>query len=190
MRVTLLQLIAWIELFLCWIAWSFAFRKPSQQAAGEKRAVRAPASRWGIWLVFVASLLIWVWIKPVGFEKSVASLIASMVLGPLSVALAWYATRHLGKQWRYEAALIEDHELVRTGPYRWIRHPIYTSLFGMLMATGAAYTWWPLWIAGAVAYIIGTEIRVAAEDRLLAERFGPAFDEYRAKVPAYIPFIR
>ncbi len=41
-----------------------------------------------------------------------------MILGPPSVALAWAATRHLGKQWRYQAAVSEDHELIQTGPYR------------------------------------------------------------------------
>jgi hypothetical protein len=67
-----------------------------------------------------------------------------MVLGPPSVALAWAATRHLGKQWRYEAALSEDHELIQTGPYRWVRHPIYASMLGMLQ-----FASWQLLTKGA-----------------------------------------
>ena len=117
-------------------------------------------------------------------------LVASLVLGPLSVVLAWSAARELGKQWRYEAALITDHELIQTGPYRFIRHPIYTSMFGMLTATAAAYTWWPTWLAGTTFFVIGTEIRARAEDRLLAERFQEKFESYRAHVHAYIPFTR
>jgi protein-S-isoprenylcysteine O-methyltransferase Ste14 len=113
-----------------------------------------------------------------------------MVLGPPSVALVWAATRHLGKQWRYVAALTEDHELIQTGPYARLRHPIYTSMLGMLLATGAAWTWWPMFAAGVAAFVAGTEIRVRAEDRLLAERFQESFAEYRARVPAFIPFIR
>jgi len=190
MRVTLLQLVAWMELLICWVAWALAFMKPRKQAAGQKEAVRAPESRWGIFLVFLGFAAVWAWVKPAGFEKSAAALVVSMVLAPFSVALAWYATRHLGKQWRYEAALSEDHELIQTGPYRWIRHPIYTSMFGMLMSTGAAYTWWPLWIGGAALFVAGTEIRVAAEDRLLAERFRETFIAYRSRVRAYIPLIR
>jgi protein-S-isoprenylcysteine O-methyltransferase Ste14 len=92
--------------------------KAREKAAGKKRVVTAPASRWGIVLEIVGFALAWVYIRPAGFEKSTALLIASMVLGPPSVALAWAATRHLGKQWRYEAALSEDHELIQTGPYR------------------------------------------------------------------------
>jgi protein-S-isoprenylcysteine O-methyltransferase Ste14 len=63
-------------------------------------------------------------------------------------------------------------------------------MFGMLMATGAAYTWWPMWIAGTMFFMIGTEIRVRAEDRLLADRFQRKFESYREHVHAYIPFIR
>ncbi len=190
MRVSLLQLVAWIVLLLCWILWCLAFVRPSREAKGQKKTVRAASSRWGIGLVSVGFFLVSVWVRPRGFEKSVPELILSMVLGPPSVALAWLAAHELGKQWRYEAAISEDHELIQTGPYKWIRHPIYTSMFGMLMATGAAYTWWPMWLAAVVVFVIGTEIRVRAEDRLLAGRFGQSFASYREHVPAYIPFIR
>jgi protein-S-isoprenylcysteine O-methyltransferase Ste14 len=190
LRLSPLWIAALIELGLCWIVWVLAFIRPQRQAAGQKKAVRAPASRWGIFLVMCGFACVWAYVKPAGFHKSWPSLVVSMILGPLSTALVWGATRQLGKQWRFEAALSEDHALIKTGPYRWIRHPIYASMFGMLMATAAAWTWWPLWIAGAVLFLIGTEIRVAAEDRLLAERFQDSFSEYRSRVRAYIPFLR
>ena len=113
-----------------------------------------------------------------------------MLLGPPSVALAWAAARHLGKQWRYQAALTEGHELIQSGPYRWVRHPIYASMLGMLLATGAARTWWPMFVAAIVVFLAGTEIRTRTEDRLLAERFRESFTEYRSRVRAYIPLIR
>ena len=106
------------------------------------------------------------------------------------MALAWVATHHLGKHWRYEAALSEDHELIQTGPYGWVRHPIYASMLGMLLATGAALTWWPIFAAALVLFLAGTEIRVRAEERLLAERFQDSFFSYRSRVHAYVPFIR
>ena len=95
-----------------------------KRAAGQKKVVRAPASKWGIVLQMLGFSLVFAYVRPVGFEKSWPSLIASMILGPPSVALGWAALRHLGKQWRYEAALSEDHELIQTGPYGWVRHPI------------------------------------------------------------------
>jgi protein-S-isoprenylcysteine O-methyltransferase Ste14 len=186
----MLQIVAYVVLGVCWITWVLAFVKPQRSAAGQKKSVRAPSSRWGIFLVMLAFACEWAFIQPAGFHKSVASLIASMVVGPPSVALAWMATRHLDKQWRFEAALSEDHELIRTGPYRWMRHPIYASMLGMLLQTGLAKAWWPLLIAGLVFYVIGTEIRIHAEERLLAERFGAEFDLFRRTTRAYIPFLR
>ena len=190
MKPSMLALSAYAELALCWILWSLAFVRPQKRAAGQKKAVRAPSSRWGILLAMLGFAFIWAFVQPVGFEKSSASLIASMVLGPPSVALVWLAAWHLDKQWRFEAALSEDHTLITTGPYRWVRNPIYASMLGMLLATGFAKTWWPLLVAGVIFFLIGTEIRVRAEERLLAERFGEEFDRYKATTPAYLPFLR
>jgi protein-S-isoprenylcysteine O-methyltransferase Ste14 len=185
-----LELAAWVELGICWIVWLFAFVKPQRSAKGHKKAVRARSSRAGIFLVGLAFACVWAFIFPTGFHKSAASLIASMIIGPPSVALSWMATRHLDKQWRFEAALSEDHELITTGPYRWLRHPIYASLFGLLLEVGLAKTWWPLLIAGVVFYIAGTEIRIKAEEGLLDARFGETYATYKAATKAYIPFVR
>jgi protein-S-isoprenylcysteine O-methyltransferase Ste14 len=186
----MLEYAAYVELFLCWIVWSCAFVKPGKQAAGQKEVSSAPASRWGIFLVMVGFALTWTYLRPVGFHKSTLALITSMILGPPSVVLVWAATRHLGKQWRYKAALSEDHELIQTGPYSMLRHPSYASMLGMLLATEAAWTWWPMAIGGVIAFLAGTEIRVSAEERLLAGRFGTTFSAYRSRTNAYIPFIR
>lgn len=186
----MLWIVAFAELILSWIAWSAAFIRPSRQAADRTEVAKAPASKWGILLVMLGFALTWAFVRPAGFHKSAPSLIASMVLGPPSVALAWAATRHLGKQWRYQAALRADHELIQTGPYRWMRHPIYTSMLGMVLATGFCWTWWPMMIAAVVCFLAGTEIRVRAEDRLLAERFPEEHAAYRKRVPAYLPFLR
>ncbi len=113
-----------------------------------------------------------------------------MILGPASVALAWSAVRHLGKQWRIQAALSEDHELVRTGPYAWVRHPVYASMLGILLATGFAWSSWLQLLAALAIFLAGTEIRVRAEDGLLAGRFGETFEAYGSRVRAYIPFLR
>lgn len=186
----MLQMAAVTEMFLGWLVWSLAFVRPSRQAADRTEVAKAKSSRWGIGLVMAGFACLWAYIRPVGFHKPAWELIASMVLIPPCAALAWLATRHLGKQWRYQAALRADHELIRTGPYGWVRHPIYTSMLGMMLATGFCWTWWPLFVAALIFFVAGTEVRVRAEDRLLAERFGETFAAYRKRVPAYLPFVR
>ena len=186
----MLWIVAFAELMLCWVAWSLAFIRPSRQAGKGKKQPGASQSRLGIALVMLGYFLIWCYVRPNQLQKPVWELVASMAIGPPSVVLVWTATRHLGKQWRYQAAVRDDHELIRTGPYAWIRHPIYTSMLGMVLATGFCWTWWPMFVAGVVAFVIGTEIRVRSEDELLAQRFGDTFAEYRNRVPAYLPMVR
>jgi protein-S-isoprenylcysteine O-methyltransferase Ste14 len=63
-------------------------------------------------------------------------------------------------------------------------------MLGMLLATVTAWTWWPMAVGSVIAFIAGTEIRVRAEERLLAEHFGESFSAYRERTSAYIPFVR
>ena len=63
-------------------------------------------------------------------------------------------------------------------------------MLGMMLATGFSKTWWPLLVAGVIFFIIGTEVRVRAEERLLSSRFGVEFERYKATTPAYLPFVR
>lgn len=186
----MLQAAALAEVVLCYVLWVLAFVGARRVAAGQKKVVRAPASKWGIILQGIGFTSACVYVRPEGFEKSTPSLAASMLLAPVAVALAWAATRHLGKHWRLEAALSQEHELIQSGPYRWMRHPIYASMLVLLLAIGGVWTWWPMLLAGLAFYLAGTEIRVHAEERLLAERFGEAFRAYQSRVRAYIPFVR
>jgi protein-S-isoprenylcysteine O-methyltransferase Ste14 len=123
-------------------------------------------------------------------QPGTARIVLSLVFGPIGVILAWYAVKHLGKQWRLRAGLYSDHELIRTGPYSLVRHPVYASLLAILLSTLFLLTRWPWGALSLTLYVIGTEVRIWAEDRLLASRFGDEFATYRRDVPAYLPFIR
>jgi protein-S-isoprenylcysteine O-methyltransferase Ste14 len=112
---------------------------------------------------------------------------AAGVLGALALLLIWSALPALGDEWRLQAGVYEDHRLIQSGV---VRHPIYASMIALLLATGFLRA--PLTVcAMALALMIaGTEIRIHAEERLLMERFGQQFVAYRARVPAYLPFLR
>ncbi len=114
----------------------------------------------------------------------------SVLLAAGAPALSWTAVRHLGKQWRIQAGLYQDHELVRTGPYALVRHPVYASMLLLLLSALCLGTRWPWPLAALAVFVAGTELRVRAEDALLRGAFGRNFEEYRARVPAYLPFLR
>ncbi|MFZ1131418.1 MAG: isoprenylcysteine carboxylmethyltransferase family protein [Terriglobales bacterium] len=110
----------------------------------------------------------------------------------IAVASVWLvnaAARRLGKQWALAARIVEGHTLIQDGPYRWVRNPIYTGMFGMLMATGfAAAQWLPLLVAVGL-FLLGTWIRIRSEEQLLRGAFGSQFEAYARKVPALFPGI-
>jgi protein-S-isoprenylcysteine O-methyltransferase Ste14 len=121
---------------------------------------------------------------------SALAMIAALLFGATADLLMWTAIAHLGRQFRIQAGLYHDHQLVRSGPYAVVRHPIYASLLALTVATGALVARWPRLVAGVVLCIAGNEIRVRAEDRLLESRFGDEFRKYRKSVAAYVPFLR
>ena len=179
-----------IALGVFWLAWAwpFAFRAPHNQKRPSITAIAPTVA--GLLLEVLAIATALAFRLPPGHAPGPARILASMVVGPFAAALSWTSVKHLGKQFRVNAGLYEDHELVRTGPYGIVRHPIYSSILAILLSTILLLTPWR-WAAVSLAlFVAGTEIRVRTEDQLLASRFGPEFAAYRKKVPAYVPFVR
>ena len=106
------------------------------------------------------------------------------------LALACVAGAHLGKQLRVQAVVTADHQLVTSGPYAVVRHPIYLSLLILVLATTFAFACKEALVVALPLFLTGTELRIWAEDKLLAAHFGEEFAQYRARVKAYLPGIR
>lgn len=173
-----------------WTLWILPFRlfRPKDR---EKAVEVRPAARWGIGLVAVAFFFVFLhrpqeWSAPLAPWRCAAGL----VFAGLGITLAWGSVRALGRQWRIDAGLNAEHELVQSGPYRVVRHPIYASMLCMFLTAIAWIGTLPLWPIALTLFLVGTEIRVRVEDSLLRGRFGPRFSEWTRTVPAYLPFIR
>ena len=178
-----------IELVAMWVLWLYPFMRKRLTGPKRQSNVMAHSGNWGLALETAGISFAWFrW--PHIPAPDLARTIASMVLAPVAALFGWLAVRHLGKQLRILAGLYADHELIRTGPYAIVRHPVYASLFIMMLATGLLFARWPLLLLSIALYIAGTEIRIHAEEGLLRARFGDEFEEYRRKVPAYLPFLR
>jgi protein-S-isoprenylcysteine O-methyltransferase Ste14 len=110
-----------------------------------------------------------------------------LVLVVVGVAFAVWAIATLGRHYDLELEIHSDHELVREGPYRLVRHPVYTGLGLHLAGTCLA--------TGNLLLIVGTllvsypalYLRARTEERLLRERFGSAYDEYAREVGMLVP---
>lgn len=172
----------------------FLLRK---KPATSKDAVKAPKSWLGIALQGLAYFPVWALERRPMFSPFVDSYavniglqIIAAVLSISCVYLTMSAIKELGKQWSLEARLVEGHDLVTTGPYSLVRHPIYTAMLGKLIATGIVISHWAVLIAAVAVFLIGTFIRTRFEERLLSDAFGDRFAEWRSRVPGLIPFLK
>ena len=150
-----------------------------------------PRARWGIILQGIAVSLLWqtrFWEHAP--EPHLLRVVFAVFFLILACVLTWAAVPALGRQWRLDAGLNADHQLVQAGPYAFVRHPIYTSMLGMVLGTGLIITPWLLLLAALLIFAMGTEVRVRIEDKLLASHFGDQFTNYKQNVPAYIPRLR
>ena len=173
-----------------WAVWLYPFAFRSTRGPNRKSVTAPGATAAGLVLEVLSVGLAFVFRLPPGTAPGWPRLAAAAIIGAASLVLVWSAVRHLGKQLRVTAGIYEDHELVRSGAYGIVRHPIYAALVGGLITTMLLLTRVE-WMAPLfVLCVAGTEIRVRTEDRLLETRFGNEFQRYRRQVRAYIPFVR
>lgn len=93
----------------------------------------------------------------------------------------------LGKNWSFEARMRDDHQLIRTGPYARVRHPIYLGMLLFLFGLAAAMGHWVQLLVALPFFLWGTSIRTKLEDQLLESQFGQEFRDYAKGTPALIP---
>ncbi|MGH8320255.1 MAG: methyltransferase family protein [Steroidobacteraceae bacterium] len=97
-----------------------------------------------------------------------------------------WARIYLGRNWSGVAALKADHELVTGGPYRWVRHPIYSGLVLAFAGTAVATGQWRGVLAVALS-LIAVAHRIIIEERFMRQQFGAVYDAYAQRVRALVP---
>jgi protein-S-isoprenylcysteine O-methyltransferase Ste14 len=119
--------------------------------------------------------------------SSLAATVAVLVLMGGAIGLFAASSRELGRNWSLVARTRSDHELVRTGPYSRVRHPIYLGMLLFLLAMAVALGHWAQLVIAVPMFFAGTAIRTRLEDSLLEQSFGDSFRDYRSSTPALIP---
>jgi protein-S-isoprenylcysteine O-methyltransferase Ste14 len=119
-----------------------------------------------------------------------AAIIAGLAVALLlaaTLALFVSATRAMGRNWSMAARMRDDHQLVRSGIFARLRHPIYLAMTLYLGALALALGHFGQLILGAPFFLLGTAIRIGVEERLLRERFGSDYLDYARSVKRFIP---
>jgi protein-S-isoprenylcysteine O-methyltransferase Ste14 len=103
------------------------------------------------------------------------------------LAVTIWARATLGGNWSSNVQFKEDHQLVRTGPYRFVRHPIYTGILIMCSAQGIQFGRLHAWIGWLVIFV-GLWIKLKQEEAVMLRHF-PEYSDYCKQVKGIVPFV-
>jgi protein-S-isoprenylcysteine O-methyltransferase Ste14 len=180
-----LSLILWAIFALYWTL--------SGRNSAPTQSAESSASTFVHQLLLLISLLLVVlplpWLKgsiPIDRFRFLAPL--GLFIQSASLLFAVWARWHLGRNWSGAVRIAVDHELIRTGPYRFLRHPIYTAMLGMTLGTAI--------VSGRYQAFLGIAILVLAylrktrlEEQALLDNFGAAYEDYRRDTWALVPLL-
>jgi protein-S-isoprenylcysteine O-methyltransferase Ste14 len=180
---------------LLWIAWLVYWRV---SAADVKPAARHE-SKWSrasyIIPIVIASILLS--IPPIAgggflFSRFLPPGIDAYWPGAILIAaglgFSVWARQRLGRNWSGTVQVKQDHQLIRDGPYRFVRHPIYTGILVAFLGTAVVIGHWCGILAVLIAF--GSFWRkLTLEERFMRETFGSVYEEYRARTAALIPYL-
>jgi protein-S-isoprenylcysteine O-methyltransferase Ste14 len=165
-------------------------------AVGVKRNVRTQGQteRWGLRLLVIAGIIFL--LRVPGLRQALlhyqtahvgpTTELVGFLLCVCGFAFAIWARLHLGRNWGQPMTLKQGHELVTTGPYRFVRHPIYT---GILLAMLGSTIVTPFWI---VAFICLTGYFVYSahtEERIMTSQFPDQYPEYKRRTKMLVPLV-
>ena len=178
----------------CWLVfvaiWVLAAVSTKRTVYRETRAQRL---RYWVLLVFAYLLLFYGPRLPYPLNLGITPYVAptagaAAVLCVIGLVFAVWARVTLGRNWSGVVTLKEGHELVERGPYRFVRHPIYTGILTMFFATAVAQ--------GHLSGFVGTLLLFASfwiklrdEEKLMLQQFPEQYADYRRRTKRIIPFV-
>jgi len=170
--------------FALFLAELVRFRKRNQEVTRQVGLFPPPPAilNWVVMLAILASRL-----GKTGWEWPVVRWIG-VALSVYGLVMAPWAARTMGRNFVPGAGIVQDHGLVTTGPFRWVRHPIYSSVLALwLGATLGTLDWlllvlWPLVVVGILR-------QARIEEDLLRAEFGAEYDAYAERVGAVVPWF-
>jgi protein-S-isoprenylcysteine O-methyltransferase Ste14 len=175
----------WLTWWLLWIALAFGSKKTQQrEGLGTRLAY-----------IFVAWLAMYIFLSARGLSSWLRTDVVpyrawmgwlGIAITALGFALTFWARAVLGRNWSGNVTIKVDHELIRTGPYRCVRHPIYTGIIVALIGTAVARDQWRGVIAVILLWVSFT-IKRLKEEQFMRQTFGSQYVAYSKTTGAILP---
>lgn len=177
----------WLVWLLYWRAAAFGVKKTQRHETIASRMTHVVPLLIGVLLIAWPRVPV-LWLGALIFPRSLFTYWIGVALVFAGLSFSAWARLHLGSNWSATVTLKEQHELIRSGPYRWVRHPIYTGILLGLLGSAIARDEW----RGLLGFVIATAAivrKLRIEEHWMRELFGDAYMEYSKKVAALVPFV-
>lgn len=177
----------WMVFLFVWlVAWFRTKRTQERVDFGSRMLYGVP--------VFIGSYLIFSdrfsgWLQQRIIPKNFVIEVLAILLTATGIAFAIWARIYIGENWSSAVSIKVGHELIRTGPYAWVRHPIYSGLLLAMIGTALARRE-PRGLFAVVLLWIGFWIKSRMEEGFMRKRFGDEYREYSRTTGALIPRVR
>jgi protein-S-isoprenylcysteine O-methyltransferase Ste14 len=177
----------WLGWVACWCAMSLRVKPTLRQESPGSRLMHMVPLALSVWLLWQPGRM-WPWLGMRILPRSAVLFWTSVALTLAGLLFCVWARVYLGRNWSGTVTLKEDHELVTGGPYRLVRHPIYTGL--LLAVVGSAAARGNLAAAAAIVLTAAALWRkLRMEESWMREQFGAHYQSYSRRVAALIPFV-
>ena len=181
----------WIAVMIIFTVGALRTKRTVQSQSVRSVLVQSGFVALGLYLLFAARVMLGgpdTWfdrpIIPVNVETVLVGFLAVLC----GIAFTVWGRLTLGSNWSGVITLKEDHTLVRRGPYRIVRHPIYTglllALLGSALERGRVGS-----MLGVVVCGFGLWLKSRTEERFMVQRFGDQYLRYRREVKGLVPFL-
>lgn len=147
-----------------------------------------------VFLVVIALLMLrniplpWLYLHILPPGTALAAFWTGAAVTTAGLAFAVWARGYLGSNWSRSVTIKQDHQLIVSGPYAFVRHPIYTGILAGFLGSAIALAQ----VRGVIGLVlIGLVLwaKLRMEEKWMREQFGPAYDTYSHRVAALVPFI-
>jgi protein-S-isoprenylcysteine O-methyltransferase Ste14 len=172
--------VGWAAFCLYWLSAAFSMKKGRVPWASELR-IRAVIAVVVVVLIRLGAF------RGHGIDTDPGRVGIGLVIFALGLVFAIWARLHLGRNWGTPMTQKDEPDLVTSGPYRLVRHPIYSGILLAGAGTAVALSWsWLVAVALAAVYFLYS---ATLEERFLSEQFPDTYPAYKRSTKMLLPFI-
>jgi len=180
----------WLAWIVVWMLLALRTKRTRQRLTIVQALPYVVPTGLGAWLIFNRPEVykrMGFWWPLISRHSPLGFVGAAMTAAGLLFAI--WARLYLGKNWSGQVTVKQDHELIRSGPYRFVRHPIYSGI--LLALAGTTLCFGHFWgFVGFPLTWLGLWIKSRLEERFMVQIFGAPYEDYRRTTGALIPRLR